>query len=162
QTWKRLEVIVVENGSSDASVRVAQRYESASVKVLECKRDGASAARNVGLERACGDFIQFLDADDVLDRNKIRAQIERLASAPRSSVASSAWTRFRLSPNEAAFVAEPVWGDLGPEEFLIASWLGGGMMPNFAWLTPRDVIKKAGPWNERLSLNDDGEFFCRV
>src|SRR5262249_27077850 len=37
-----------------------------------------------------------------------------------------------------------------------------GMMPSFAWLTPRAVIEKAGPWNERLSLNDDGEFFCRV
>ena len=36
------------------------------------------------------------------------------------------------------------------------------MMPNFAWLTPRAAIEKAGSWNERLSLNDDGEFFCRV
>src|SRR6202030_3231049 len=49
-----------------------------------------------------------------------------------------------------------------PEEFLIASWLGGGMMPNFSWLTPRAVIERAGPWNETLSVYDDGEFFCRA
>ena len=42
------------------------------------------------------------------------------------------------------------------------SWLGGGMMANFAWLTPRDVIDRAGPWHEGLSQADDGEFFCRV
>jgi hypothetical protein len=69
---------------------------------------------------------------------------------------------FRRSPSDATFSSEAVWRDLKPEEFLILSWLGGGMMPNFAWLTPRMTIEKAGPWNERLSLNDDGEFFCRV
>jgi hypothetical protein len=65
-------------------------------------------------------------------------------------------------PHQAVFSAEAVWADLQPEAFLISSWRGGGMMPNFAWLTPRAVIDRAGPWNERLSLNDDGEFFCRV
>jgi glycosyltransferase involved in cell wall biosynthesis len=161
QTWRNLEVIVVDNGSTDASVEVARRYAS-SVTLLECKRNGASAARNVGLQHARGDFIQFLDADDVLDRDKIRAQMERMAGAPSSVVASAAWSRFRSDPTEAIFLPEPVWRDLAPEEFLIVSWLGGGMMPNLAWLTPRATIDKAGPWNERLSLNDDGEFFCRV
>jgi glycosyltransferase involved in cell wall biosynthesis len=161
QTWRSLEIVVVDNGSSDSSVEVAQGYASSSVVVLECKRAGASAARNMGLQQARGDFIQFLDADDVLDRDKIRVQMERLESAP-SAIASSAWGRFRSDPNEAAFSPEAVWRDFAPEEFLITSWLGGGMMPNFAWLTPRAVIDKAGGWNERLSLNDDGEFFCRV
>jgi glycosyltransferase involved in cell wall biosynthesis len=161
QTWRNLEVIVVDNGSSDASVGVARRYAS-SVALLECARPGASAARNVGLQHASGDFIQFLDADDVLDRDKIRVQMRRLASAPASAIASAAWARFRSDPNEAGFLSEPVWRDLAPEDFLIESWLGGGMMPNFAWLVPRAIIDRAGPWNERLSLNDDGEFFCRV
>jgi glycosyltransferase involved in cell wall biosynthesis len=50
QTWRDLEIIVVDNGSSDASVEVAKRYRSWAV-VLECAREGASAARNVGLEK---------------------------------------------------------------------------------------------------------------
>src|SRR5262249_11007405 len=60
------------------------------------------------------------------------------------------------------FQPEAVWQDLEPKEFLIESWLGGGVMPGFAWLTPRWIIDKAGIWNERLTLNDDGEFFARV
>jgi glycosyltransferase involved in cell wall biosynthesis len=160
QTWDNLEVIVVDNGSCDDSIQVAQRYPS--VTLLECSRKGASAARNAGLESARGEFIQFLDADDILDRHKIRAQMKRLSAGPRSSIASGGWGRFRHSPSEAVLSAEPVWRDLAPEEFLASSWLGGGMMPNFAWLTPRATIEKAGPWNERLSVNDDGEFFCRV
>jgi glycosyltransferase involved in cell wall biosynthesis len=162
QTWKHLEIIVVDNCSTDASMEVAGRYRSSSVVLLECARSGASAARNVGLARARGEFVQFLDADDLLDRDKIRLQMARLDAGPRSSVASGAWGRFRQTSSEAAFVAEPVWRDLAPEEFLISSWMGGGMMPVFAWLTPRDAIERAGPWNERLSLCDDGEYFARV
>jgi glycosyltransferase involved in cell wall biosynthesis len=162
QTWRDLDIIVVDNGSTDASLAVARGYQPRAVTVLECSRPGASAARNAGLAQARGDFIQFLDADDVLDHDKIHIQMARLAGGVPSSVASGAWAGFRRVPEDAVFSAEPVWRDLSPTEFLISSWQGGGMMPNFAWLTPRAVIEKAGPWNESLSVNDDGEFFTRV
>lgn len=161
QTWRQLEIIVVDNGSTDESLSIARRYGEAAVSVLKCRRPGASAARNLGLSRAHGDFIQFLDADDVLDRDKIRLQLQRLAVAP-NCVSSGAWARFRDSTTEACFRPEPVWRDCAPDEFLITAWLGGFMMAPFAWLTPRPVAELAGPWNEELSLNDDGEYFARV
>ena len=162
QTWRDIEIIIVDNGSTDASLAVARSFQSASVAVLECDRKGASAARNRGIEQARGDFIQFLDADDLLDPDKIRVQVERLSALPAGVVASGAWARFSQGTDEALFAAEPVWRDLSGEDFLISSWSGGGMMPNFAWLVPRSILARAGGWNERLSLNDDGEFFCRV
>jgi hypothetical protein len=162
QSWRNLQIIVVNNNSTDRSLDVARSYEPRGIIVLECGRKGASAARNVGLSCAKGELIQFLDADDVLHPDKIRLQVERLASAPSDVVASAAWARFRTDPREAVFTPDPVWRDFAAEEFLTASWLGGGMMPNFAWLTPRALIERTGPWNERLSLNDDGEFFTRI
>ena len=162
QNWPNLQVVVVDNGSTDGSLGLAKRYEARAVTVLTCERAGASAARNVGFKHADGDLIQFLDADDMLDADKIGRQVERLNAAPSASVAFGAWVRFARDPSEAMFAPEAVWRDFAPEEFLIASWLGGGMMPNFAWLTPRAVIERAGPWNETLSVYDDGEFFCRV
>jgi glycosyltransferase involved in cell wall biosynthesis len=162
QSWVNLQVIVVDSGSVDGSLDLAKRYQSRGVTVLECEREGASAARNTGLAHAKGDLIQFLDADDVLEADKIKLQVERLISSPAHTVASGAWARFRRDLSEATFAPEPVWADLAPEEFLIRSWHGGGMMPNFAWLVPRSVIAQAGPWNETLSVHDDGEFFSRV
>jgi glycosyltransferase involved in cell wall biosynthesis len=162
QTWPDVEIIVVDNGSTDGSLGVARSYAARGVAVLECAKGGASAARNAGLAQARGDFIQFLDADDALDGEKIRRQVERLASAPAGSLASGAWARFRRFTGEESFAPEPVWADLAADEFLIRSWLGGGMMPNFAWLTPRALIGRAGLWNESLNLDDDGEFFSRV
>jgi hypothetical protein len=55
-----------------------------------------------------------------------------------------------------------VWTEERPIEWLITSSAGGGMMQPAAWLTPRSTIDKAGPWNEELTLHDDGEFFARV
>ena len=162
QTWPNIEIIVVDNGSTDESMAVARRYHDMSIKIFECKRIGASAARNVGLKYARGALLQFLDADDVLDRDKIRAQAERLEQLPKGIIASGAWSSFRHAPAEAVFFPEQVWRDCKPEEFLIWSWLGGGMMPPLVWLTPRPLIEIAGPWNEELSVNDDGEFFSRV
>jgi GT2 family glycosyltransferase len=162
QSWANLQIIVVDNGSTDGSFDLAKRYEPRGVTMLACERAGASAARNVGLAHADGDLIQFLDADDLLDAEKICQQVERLKAASAASLASGAWARFAHDPSEAVFTPEAAWRDFAPEEFLIASWLGGGMMPNFSWLTPRAVIERAGPWNEALSVNDDGEFFCRV
>lgn len=161
QAWPNIEIIVIENGSEDGSAAIARSFGDR-VALLACERPGAAAARNVGSAHARGKFIQFLDADDLLDPDKIAAQMARLETAPEGTIASGAWSRFRDDPSEARFIAEPVWRDFAPEEFLISSWLGGGMMPNFAWLVPRAVVDRAGPWDESLSLLDDGEYFCRV
>ena len=167
QTYRNLEIILVDNGSTDDSLAVASRCKDARLVVTTCERKGASAARNVGLSLAHGEYIQFLDADDLLAPDKIEIQLKRLANEPPGTVASGAWARFGLPPYgirtcDVIFKPEPVWRDSSPTDFLINSWLGGGMMPLFAWLTPRSVITAAGPWNEELSVNDDGEYFARV
>ena len=51
---------------------------------------------------------------------------------------------------------------MSPIDWLVCSWQQGGMMPVHGWLISRSVTESAGYWNEGLSLNDDGEYFCRV
>jgi hypothetical protein len=77
-------------------------------------------------------------------------------------VAAGAWASFFEVPETAVFTREPVWTDATGIDWLILSWNGGGMMHPAAWLTPRAVAERAGPWNEALSLDDDGEYFCRI
>jgi glycosyltransferase involved in cell wall biosynthesis len=123
---------------------------------------GASAARNRAFGHSSGDFIQYLDADDVLEPSKIAAQLAHLEAYPPRTIASCPWARFERDYEKAKFRPEPVWCDASPEDFLLNSWAGGGMMPPLVWLTPRQVIENAGSWNESLSVNDDGEFFTRA
>lgn len=162
QTYQELEVLVVDDGSQDDTVSVVKGFTDPRVRLICQGNHGAAAARNRGLAEARGTFIQFLDADDLMGAEKIGRQMDALRQAPAGSVASCAWARFGTDPREAVVQSEPVWQVSDPVEWLSCSLSGGGMMQPGAWLTPRAVTDAAGPWDEALTLHDDGEFFTRV
>lgn len=162
QTWPHKEIIVVDDGSSDDTYRIAKRFESETVKVVLQPNRGASAARNTAYLKSSGDYIQFLDADDKLSPNKIEIQLQRLLGLGQGYIASCAWGRFYGDVANSKFIKETLWADFTPLNFLVTAYNHALMMQPNVWLCPRAVIEKAGLWDERLSLNDDGEYFARV
>lgn len=171
QTYPNIEVLVVDDGSTDNSLPIAKTFEAYNVKILQQLNKGASAARNNGLAAAKGLYIQFLDADDLLKDNKLATQAAQLAGktdtlsiCPVIHFNDSATQPLSIKPtaNELSFYRD--YDD--PSEFLVKLYgvehNTNGMIGVHSWLTPADLIKKAGNWNETLTINDDGEFFCRV
>jgi glycosyltransferase involved in cell wall biosynthesis len=161
QTHRDCEIIVVDDGSQDESLLIARSFADRGVRVVSQANQGAAAARNHGLRLATGDFIQFLDADDLLGPEKIARQLVILRDNPKA-IASSAWGRFNADPAQVQFQPEINWTERDPVAWLCHNFAGRGMMPPIAWLTPRSLVERVGAWDERLSLNDDGEYFCRV
>ena len=163
QTWPEVEIIVVDDGSRDETVAKAQRYASLQVQVVSQPNAGASAARNRAFSLATGEYIQYLDADDLLHPDKIRAQMVCLQQRPGAQLSSSAWTMFYKMPSEQDLHPTILWRDYAdPVQWLVDAWDNGVWMQPSAWLTHRSLIEAAGPWNEQISLHDDGEFFSRV
>lgn len=78
QSYPDVEVVVVDDGSTDGSVRVARSFEGRGVRVFEQANSGACAARNAALERSGGAYVKFLDADDVLLPGAVAAQVAAL------------------------------------------------------------------------------------
>lgn len=159
QTWNSLELIIVDDGSIDATLTIAQSFQSPTVKVLSQPNRGAAAARNVALEHAQGDLIQYLDADDLLAPNKLEQQILMLSDR---AVASAAWGRFTHHPEQAVFTSDELWQTLSPIDWIIRALEQNLMMNPACWLTSRSIVQTVGSWNETLTLNDDGEYFWRV
>ena len=162
QTWKNTEIIVVDDGSTDGSLAIAQSFKVKGIKVISQTNRGASAARNRALKEAQGDFIQYLDADDLLAPDKIERQVSLLEKNDEEYIAAGEWARFYQADTEARFISQPLWADMSPIDWLLCALEGHWMMHPAAWLVPRQIAEQAGPWNEALSLNDDGEYFCRV
>lgn len=168
QTYPNIELIVVDDGSRDNSLSVAKKFESKKVKILTQSNKGASAARNYGLREASGNFIQFLDADDLLSPNKIEEQTNLLLGN-ETVVAVCPTIHFFDGEDFSSKTISDEWycnSFNNPVEFLIRLYGGyeteGAMIQPNSWLTPKKIIDRAGFWDERLSLDDDGEFFCRV
>tara|TARA_R110002012_G_scaffold220618_1_gene392270 strand:+ start:21225 stop:22163 length:939 start_codon:yes stop_codon:yes gene_type:complete len=162
QSYSNIEVIVVENGSSDKSYELVKSIKDERIQLYKTDIANASAARNLGHQKATGEYILFLDADDLLSTDKITLQMKALSTKPEGWIASCAWAKFKKHINEAQVVPQEVWYIENPIDWCISAMTGGGMMIPGCWLIPQSVIKQAGPWDKSLSLHDDGEFMCRV
>lgn len=168
QTWPSKEIIVVDDGSKDGTVAVARQFESSGVKVVQQQNCGPAAARNHAYRLAQGDYIQFIDADDLLSPEKITEQIKVLRENPPRMLGICGWVYFQDGTDPEKGLVEEGWPAVNtdnPVEWL-TELLGPegpfGMVPHGAWLTPRAVAEDAGPWDETPSPDDDGEYFTRV
>ena len=163
QTWPRKEIIIVDDGSRDDTLAVAKQFASAEVKVVTQANQGAAATRNNALALAQGDFIQWLDADDLLSPDKVALQMAAAEQAADPRVLlSSGWGYFRFRPHTANFTPSLLWENLTPLEWLQRKWENNLHMQTATWLTSRELTAAAGPWNPKLLGDDDGEYFFRV
>jgi glycosyltransferase involved in cell wall biosynthesis len=163
QTWERKEIIVVDDGSKDQTLAVARQFESDCLKVFTQKNEGAAAARNKAFSLSHGDYIQWLDADDLLAPDKVAKQMDALGdSSNRSILLSGSWGRFMHRPHRAKFSPSALWCDLSKSEWLIRKMGQNLYMQTASWLVSRKLTEAAGNWDTRLLGDDDGEYFCRV
>jgi glycosyltransferase involved in cell wall biosynthesis len=163
QTWPRKEIVIVNDGSRDRTLAVARRFASSNVAVIDHENQGAAGTRNTAFSNCQGDYIQWLDADDLLAANKIASQMDvAMQCGDTRTLISGPWGGFRYRIDKAQFVSTPLCADLSPVEWLLRKMSLNLHMQTATWLTSRHLTESAGLWNTKLLSDDDGEYFCRV
>jgi len=154
---------VVNDGSTDRTAEVVRRFASKGVAILSTENRGLSAAQNHAFQFCRGDYIQWLDADDLLAPDKIERQLAALRDGEsRRILLSSPWAPFYYRTRHARFVRNSAWQDLTPVEWLLRKLSENLHMQNATWLVSRELTEAAGPWDVRLHYDQDGEYFARV
>jgi glycosyltransferase involved in cell wall biosynthesis len=162
QTWQRKEIIVVDDGSRDRTVKIVRRFGS-KVTIISTENQGLSAAVNHAYRLSHGDYIQELDSDDLLAPDKIERQVNALREGDsRRILLSSPWAPFYYRTRHVQFVRNSLWQDLSPLEWLLRKMGENLHMQNATWLVSRELADAAGPWNTDLHYDQDGDYFTRV
>jgi glycosyltransferase involved in cell wall biosynthesis len=164
QTYPNIEVIIVDDGSTDETEEVVKN-STFSFKYHKQLNSGAGSARNRAFNLSNGDFIKFMDADDLLSNQSIEAQVNLALKHP-ASIISGKWGRFYNDDiNTFKLSEEKVWRNMPSVKWIQESWTEGpNMTQPGIFLISRTLINETGLWDESLSRGpmDDMEYYTRL
>jgi glycosyltransferase involved in cell wall biosynthesis len=172
QTWRCIEIIVIDDGSSDDTESVAARY-TGRIVFRKQRNQGASVARNLGIQVSRGSYLQFLDADDLLERRKIEHHVRYLEEHADVGIVYGDARYFTdedpnlrlcsLVGDNLPWQAEDQWieNSWAAPGTMVEKFLDRNLLPVNTALVRRSVVEQAGAWDEQLRAVEDWELWLR-
>jgi glycosyltransferase involved in cell wall biosynthesis len=160
QTYRPIEIIIVDDGSSDNTLEVAQNLAKHHdfIRVKKIENSGAGIAREHGRQIANGEFIQYLDSDDLLDASKFSLQVSALQAHPH---AGACYCKTSIEFSQPVERIE-AWKRTGEKiDSILPSMLAGRWWGTSTPLYRRVACDAAGPWTALIN-EEDWEYDCRI
>jgi glycosyltransferase involved in cell wall biosynthesis len=158
QTYPNLEIVVTNDGSTDGSMRLVTELQARDprIRVASHHNRGLPAARNTGLSLARGEYVCFLDADDVMLEDKLARQVEFLRLNPGCDLVYSDWyladERLNITGLVAGRITEPE---------LMRAYARRNWFAVMAPLLRRELADRVGKFDESLDASEDWDYWIR-
>ncbi|MBW4543078.1 MAG: glycosyltransferase [Symplocastrum torsivum CPER-KK1] len=158
QTFTDFELIVINDGSQDATLEIVERIQEPRLKAFSYANAGQATSRNRGISHACGEYISFIDADDLWTPDKLEAQLRALQDNSQAAVAYS-WTKCidELGNFSRRGSHISVSGDVYAKLLLI-DFIENGSNP----LIRAQAIAEVGGFDESMTPSEDRDLWLRL
>jgi glycosyltransferase involved in cell wall biosynthesis len=158
QTFSDFELIVVNDGSQDSTLEVVSNISDPRIKVFSYAHTSANPTRNRGFSHSVGEFIAFLDADDLWTSDKLEAQLRALQTNPQAAVAYS-WTDFIDESDKFLRIASHLTENGNVyAKLLLTCFVVSGSNP----LIRRQAFIEVGGFDESLAASQDFDLYLRL
>lgn len=126
QTYKNYEVLIIDDGSPDRSVEICQQFTDPRIKIVRQQNRGLAGARNTGIRHACGDYLAFLDGDDLWLPEKLAKHVEHLENLPDVGVSFSRSALIDVDGNSLHTYLMPKLKNITSLDLLRSNLVGNG------------------------------------
>ena len=163
QTYENIEVIIVDDYSTDNSYALAQKFVSDKIKLFENEKKGGNAARNFAFKKSSGDYIKFMDSDDYCSDNMIEEQMKRILKDGTDETLIHSPLKLLEPDGRIWSFPRNIEKDYVPGiELLVDIWRQEAVNVPHCHLMHRNLVIKSGGWDETILKHQDAEFFARV
>lgn len=161
QTHRELELIVIDDGSTDETQALLASYDDPRLKVLTPGRLGSAAkARNYGLTIARGEFIAFQDSDDVWLVEKLARQVAFAAEHPQAAMTACGYIVVRANGAPPRYHGKELLDD--DHDFRVLFGGRGSQISTPAWLVRHEQLRRIGGFDESFGMWEDWELSLRL
>ena len=161
QSLKNVEIIVIDDGSTDDTLEVLASISDDRLTVLRQRNSGVSAARNAGLAAANGEYIFFLDADDVLTPDALRRMVDALEQRPQCVASFAHHIKIAEDGSDLSTRADLRW-KLFPATDTLRQLIAKNFIVCGAICIRTDAARAVAGFNPALRLGEDWDFWCRL